>query len=145
MLEKISFRRYYLIPLAESIKTKESNGTFPKNNRFLLLCLSNQIYCYKNITLNWKMITWRNKLYYTYHFFKAFSQVLSSPSGTDSIYNASLERTVCFPSFWISKILSLAFSFKKSVLSTCGVSLNSLRLAPNAVAHNSNRNHNQKL
>ena len=33
-------------------KTKQSIVTFLKNDRFLLFCLSNQIYCSKNIDLN---------------------------------------------------------------------------------------------
>ena len=46
------FRRNHLILLAESIKTKQPIVTFLKNNRFLLLRLSNQIYCSKNILLD---------------------------------------------------------------------------------------------
>ena len=47
------FRRNHLIRLAESIKTKQSiDIIFLKNDRFLLLCLSNQIYWSKNILLN---------------------------------------------------------------------------------------------
>ena len=34
-------------------RTKRSIVTFQKNDRFLLVCLSNQIYCSKNILLNW--------------------------------------------------------------------------------------------
>ena len=44
------FRKNHLIRLAESIKPKRSL----KNDRFLLSCLSNQIYCSKNILLNCK-------------------------------------------------------------------------------------------
>ena len=44
------FRMNHFIRLAESIKTKQSIFTFIKNDRFLL-CLSNQIYCSKNIHL----------------------------------------------------------------------------------------------
>ena len=43
------FRRNHLIRLAESKKKKQCIVTFLKNNRFLLLCLSNQIYFSKNI------------------------------------------------------------------------------------------------
>ena len=47
------FRRNHLFDcrLAE-LKIKRSIVTFPKNDIFLLLCLSNQIYCFKNILLN---------------------------------------------------------------------------------------------
>ena len=41
------FRRNHSIRLAESIKTKRSIVTFLKSDRFLLLCLSNRIYCSK--------------------------------------------------------------------------------------------------
>ena len=38
--------------LVESLKTKQFIVTFLKNDTFLLLYLSNQIYCSKNIHLN---------------------------------------------------------------------------------------------
>ena len=46
------FRRNHLIRLAESTKTKPSIVTFRKNDIFLLIYLSNQIWCSKNILLN---------------------------------------------------------------------------------------------
>ena len=47
------FGRNHLIRLAESIKTKWYIINVLKNDRFLLFCLSNQIYCSKNIFFNW--------------------------------------------------------------------------------------------
>ena len=45
------FRRNHLIRLAKSIKTKRSIVTFLKNDRCLVLCLSKEFYCSKNILL----------------------------------------------------------------------------------------------
>ena len=55
------FRMNHLIRLAESIKTKRSNVTFLKDENFLLLCLSNQIYYSKNILLDCEK-SLRNKM-----------------------------------------------------------------------------------
>ena len=46
-----AFRKNHLIRLAELIKTKRSIVTFLENDKFILLCLSNQIYCSKYIRL----------------------------------------------------------------------------------------------
>ena len=48
------FRRNHLIQFAEQIKPERPIVTFPKNDRFLSLFLSNQINCSKNILLNSK-------------------------------------------------------------------------------------------
>ena len=56
------FRRNHLIRLAESIKIKHCVFAFLQNQRLLFLCLSNQIYCFKNIHLTSVIYVHENRI-----------------------------------------------------------------------------------